>query len=384
MIVLVAGDFVPRNRVEKMTESGDYSYFDEVRLVTDEVDYSIVNFESPIVDENADPIEKTGPNLKCHSNSMIAVKYAGFQCVTLANNHFYDFGEQGVYRTIEACHDNGIDYVGGGKNIEEAEKVLYKRIGNETLAIINFCENEWSIASENSGGSAPLNLIRNVHKIQEAKNNADYVLVIVHGGTEQYQLPSPRMKETYRFFVEQGADAVVNHHQHCFSGFEVFQGKPIFYGLGNLCFDYNNIQNKLWNEGYCIKLIFRKDSISYILLPYQQCSDLPKVQFITQDRDFMDQISYLNSIIDNDKNLQDSFIIMARTKPFLQFFEPINNKFLNIIKYKAKGLIPSFLSQRKKNIILELFRCESHRDVMFYLLNKEKLNNENSNSKNKH
>jgi poly-gamma-glutamate synthesis protein (capsule biosynthesis protein) len=46
------------------------------------------------------------------------------------------------------------------------------------------------------------------------------------------------MVETYRFFIEAGADAVVNHHQHCICGYEVYKGKPIFYGLGNFCFDW--------------------------------------------------------------------------------------------------------------------------------------------------
>lgn len=43
------------------------------------------------------------------------------------------------------------------------------------------------------------------------------------------------MQEIYRFFVDIGADAVINHHQHCYSGYEVYKEKPIFYGLGNFC-----------------------------------------------------------------------------------------------------------------------------------------------------
>ena len=41
------------------------------------------------------------------------------------------------------------------------------------------------------------------------------------------------MKETYRFFVDCGADAVINHHQHCYSGYEYYKDKFICYGLGN-------------------------------------------------------------------------------------------------------------------------------------------------------
>lgn len=52
----------------------------------------------------------------------------------------------------------------------------------------------------------------------------------MHGGHEHYQLPSLRMQETYRFFIDAGADVVVNHHQHCFSGYEIYNNKYIFMG----------------------------------------------------------------------------------------------------------------------------------------------------------
>ena len=97
---------------------------------------------------------------------------------------------------------------------------MYKRKDGETLAIINCCEHEFSIADDDSAGANPLNPIQQYYKIKEARLNADYVLVIVHGGHEMYQLPSLRMVDTYRFFIDAGADAVVNHHQHCFSGYE--------------------------------------------------------------------------------------------------------------------------------------------------------------------
>lgn len=367
MKVLIAGDFVPRFRIKEMVETSDFSFFDEVVNYTAQSDYSIVNFESPIVEGEGVPIEKTGPNLKCHLNAMKAIRHAGFNCVTLANNHFYDFGDKGVSDTLKVCSENGIDHVGGGMNLAEAEMVLYKQIGNETLAVVNFCENEWSIATEISGGSAPLNLVHNIRNIQEARKKAKYVLVIIHGGTEHYQLPSPRMKETYRFFIEQGADVIINHHQHCFSGYELHHAKPIFYGIGNFCFDNNNPNDKLWNEGFVVEIDFSNNNIGFRLLPYIQCSVIPQVHFLENTIEFEKTMLHLNNIICNDTSLSEAFQQMVKTKSFLQFLEPYNNKYLNYLK--SKGLLPSFLSRKKKNSILEVFRCESHRDVMFRLLN---------------
>lgn len=369
MKILVAGDFVPRFRVKEMIETGDYSFFNEVVEHTEKADYSIINFESPVVKGEGSPIKKTGPNLKCHPNAMKAVRFAGFSCVTLANNHFYDFGDEGVSDTLKACNENGIDHVGGGMNLIEAEEVLYKRIGDETLAVVNFCENEWSIATATSGGSAPLNLIHNIRNIQEAKRNANYVLVIVHGGTELYQLPSPRMKETYRFFVEQGANVVINHHQHCYSGYEVYKGVPIFYGLGNFCFDKNSPDDKLWNKGLVVVLDFNKGNTDFQVKPFDQCGNEAKVEFAIDTTEIESTLRYLNSIIADDIALNVSFTTMSKTKFILQFLEPYSNKYIK--KLKGKGILPSFLTRERKKNILEVFRCEAHRDVMFELLSSD-------------
>ena len=59
--------------------------------------------------------------------------------------------------------------------------------------------------------------------------------MIVHGGHECYNLPSPRMQKQYLFYADQGADIVVGHHTHCISGYEVYKGVPIYYSLGNFC-----------------------------------------------------------------------------------------------------------------------------------------------------
>ncbi len=113
---------------------------------------------------------------------------------------------------------------------------MYITVDNNKLAFINVCENEFTIATENRGGCNPLNPIKQYYDIKEVKQNADYVFIIVHGGHEYCQQPSIRMKKTYRFFIDAGADMVLNHHQHCFCEYEIYKSKPIFYGLGNYCF----------------------------------------------------------------------------------------------------------------------------------------------------
>ena len=368
MRVLVAGDFCPQLRVKGLFANNDFaSVLSEVRNLTDVVDYSIVNLECPIIQGYEKPIDKVGRNLHCSEKGIKALKWAGFDCVTLANNHFYDYGDDGVTNTIKVCAEHGIDTVGGGVNLADADVTLFKRFGNHTLAIINCCEHEFSIATETTCGSNPLNPIHQFYKIREAKKQADYVLVIVHGGNEHYQFPSPRMVETYRFFIDAGADVVVNHHQHCFSGYELYNQKPIFYGLGNFCFD-NGAKGGIWNEGFLVELSFSEE-IGFRILPYKQCGTTPSITFLkSASKGFFDCLHSINCTISNLVDLQTRYNEYLENNDVEPIFEPYTSKIL--IGLKRRHLLPSFLTKKKKRILLAYIQCESHIVKVIHALRK--------------
>ena len=372
MKLLVAGDFVPFGRVAKSIENGDYSCFDEIRTITANVDYSIVNFECPVVSRDAKPIVKVGPNLKTTSNAVKAIANAGFKGVTLANNHLRDYGDVGVEDTIAALKRNSIDYVGAGTNLYKSRDVLYRTIGKETLAIINCCEHEFSVATINRAGANPLNLAKQYNAIKEARGKANYVVVITHGGHENYQLPSPRMQETYRFFIDAGADAVINHHQHCYSGYELYSEKPIFYGLGNLCFDtLFKSTPSTWYEGYMVELCFDCGKIEFRVVPYKQCDKEPIVKLLKPDA-FNERITELDSIISDSSLLEKNFYELCDKRgktSLVSTLSPFKSKYLlGLIK---RNLFPSFISRGKLLKAYPYINCEAHRDVLLNTLNME-------------
>ena len=367
--IIIAGDFSPRRRGEALIREAKYDLmFDEVKKIIETVDYSIVDFETTIVtEENTPCIKKTGPCLKCEEKSLESLKYAGFDCLALANNHFRDYGDVGVRNTIELCRKHGFDYVGGGENLESAQKILYKNIKGRTIAFINICENEWSIASAEQGGSAPLDAISNYYQIQEAKRNAECVVVITHGGIETYPYPTPRMKKTYRFLVDVGADIVVNHHQHVYSGFEIYKGKPIFYGLGNFYFDTSKENRvKWWEEGYLVELVIGKN-IDFELIPYIECGDNPEVSIIHDNHSFIDDINCINTIISNDDLLKEKFeeYVAKKTSYYSSFFEYGKGLFGLLRK---THIMPSVLTKEKSKALLNIIRCESHNEILVDIL----------------
>ena len=368
MKILIAGDFCPRDRVAEAFEREEYaSVLSGVRDVIGKADYSIVNFECPVVTGKARPIEKQGPNLKCTPKGTEAIKYAGFSCVTLANNHFLDFGDEGVSETISSLEALGLDHVGGGMNSRDASRILYKDICGNRIAIINCCEHEFSIATETTAGSNPLNPIQQYYAIKDARKDADKVLIIVHGGHEHWQLPSPRMVETYRYYIDAGADVVVNHHQHCYTGYEIYQGKPIFYGIGNFCFDLPSQHAGKWTEGYMVTIDFSEEEPAFTLHPYRQCADKAVVELLPIDA-FSERLAEINEIISSPATLKayaDNYYSKS-VDQFRRIFEPTQNRF--VLGAIHRGWIRSLINKQRFLSAYNYVFCESHRDKLMHWL----------------
>lgn len=363
--ILIAADYSPKDRVADLLDKDSYKeIFEGVKPFFDKADYSVVNLEAPIVSSpNAKPIKKAGPALKCSDKVINSLKYLGVDCVTLANNHFRDYGDDGTLNTMTLCRDASIDYVGAGRNTEDARSILYKDVCDKKFAFINCCEHEYSIASDDYAGSNPINPIQQYYSILEARKNADYVIVITHGGIEHHKLPSPRMVELYRFFIDAGADVIVNHHQHCYSGYEIYNGKPIFYGLGNFCFDWNGKRDSIWNEGYFVTLCFEGNSITHSITAYEQCNESPKIITFVAEKlnEFNSELSRLNNIIQNKELLKSEHLeFLSKTQKQYKIIMPYSNKYLRALC--KRGYLPTFIPLSILRSLQNKVMCESHHE----------------------
>jgi len=354
--IVIAGDFFPGRDQEAYNP-----FSEEMTQFFRESDYVVLNLEAPLTDRG-EPISKTGPNLRMNPGFAKVLKESGVDCVCLANNHIRDFGDVGLEDTIKHCQEAGLDIVGGGVNSEEARKPLIKEIGGQKIAFLNHCEREFSIAGKNKAGANPFDTIQVYYDIAALKDKVDKTIVIYHGGLEHQHLPTPEMVKAFRYMIDLGADAIAAHHMHVYSGYEVYKGKPIYYGLGNFFFKINVKNKEGWFKGLTLKLSIGADSITGTCYPTLIKTNMTSV-------DFVDRSSHG----DIDRHMCEINELIQNPELFAKYWEEkylsIGDKTIRVLLAKSRnhsrlmkvlGVKPR-LSPHRLNIFLNTVRCETHR-----------------------
>lgn len=373
--LFIAGDVVPKGiRPDEFYEQGQ-RIFEEIKPYIIRADISIVNLEAPVIKNKPTPIQKSGPCLGVAPTTVEVLKNAGFGVITLANNHFFDQGQQGVDNTIDTCNLLNINVMGGGKTYKQARMPLFMDCNGHRIAFLNACEQEFSIATSEHGGSNPLDLINMQEDIAATRKEADFVVVILHGGIEQYHYPTPRMKRWFHHFVDLGADVVINHHQHCINGYEIYKEKPIFYGLGNFYFPWGDQSRPIsWEYGYAVRLVLG-DTVNFELIPYKQTASA----ITLRDRsDFEKEIELLNIPIVDDFLLQQKFdeYLINTERSIKSQLLPSLFRHRYIMSMANKGFFGKLYRGKSVFSLKNLLTCESHHESikrLFIILTKSSI-----------
>lgn len=209
-------------------------------------DISVVNNEF-VYEDGETPLAGKTYTFGAATENVKLLKIFSADLVTLANNHVYDYGEEGLISTLDTLDGAEIPYVGAGRNFEEASAIKYFVVKGKKIAFVSATEIEkfakyTKEATENSPGvikTIDTSLFCNI--IAEAKANADYVVACVHWGIEgknDFEAEQRRMAEDY---VKAGADVVIGGHPHRLQGVEFIEDTPVAYSLGNFWFSTGTI-----------------------------------------------------------------------------------------------------------------------------------------------
>lgn len=311
MKILFTGDINFRG-LDPLDLKASEKIISEVKPYFDSADFRVVNLEEPLADkEKYSPIYKSGPNLIDSSENIVFLKALGAYAASLANNHIGDYGEGAALDTIKLLFENQIAHFGAGADINEAYKALRLEKDGVSISLISVCENEFGMATENSAGSAGYNPRLLLNKIKEEKAQSNRVIVVFHGGNEYNPLPSPDTQDRYRLICDMGADAVVAGHTHCPQGYEVYDGKPIIYSMGNFLFKsgIDRCENNSWYYGYMTVLDVSDQKISFEIIPYKFDKEVTKITVFKEENKekMLKYIENLSDIIAAPELLENYF-----------------------------------------------------------------------------
>ena len=294
--ILFCGDFFASN-VEQLKFSDDLS------TLIKSCDACCCNFEAPL--KSKELISKAGPVLCQSDNAPSFLESNGFNVITLANNHIRDYGNEGIENTIKGFKSSLL--VGAG-NKKQAYELKIKNIGEIQIGFLSFSHYEFGIVDEGCGnenylGGAWINSQIVDELIRRAKNIVDYLFILPHAGIEEIDLPLPEWRERYRQFILLGADAVIATHPHVPQGWEIFDGKYIFYSLGNFYFDMYS-KSRYWNCSLGVLFEIRENSLS-LKHVYNLKYSLDKVEIDISDKIKL-HIKDLNSQLNSEKSYMDN------------------------------------------------------------------------------
>jgi len=246
---------------------------------------------------NGSPMSGKAYTFRANPSRVSVLQEMGVDIVTLANNHVYDYGKQALLDTFSTLEEADIEYFGAGENLAEAMAPVYYEIDGKRIAFVGASRAEKNKMTPQATDTSP-GILRCydtelfLQAIQEADANADFVIAVVHWGTEYSTVLEKAQLTTGKEYLDAGADAIVGGHSHCLQGMEFYNGKPIIYSLGNYWFNSKTLDSML------VQLRFFGDdnggSVEVSVVPALQKN--AKTQIITEEAEVEKLFSYLEEI----------------------------------------------------------------------------------------
>jgi len=272
--LILVGDIMLNRRVGLMMMTHNDYRFPFLKIADDLKGAKLLfgNLEGPISDKG----EKVGSiySFRADPKTIEGLTFAGFDILSVANNHIFDYGRQALEDTFFRLKEVGIDYAGGGFDTEEAYSPIIREIKEtgETkgtkigfLAYTNSGAAGWQ-ASQNYSGIAWAdwnNLDKIKEDIKKAKSQVDVLIVSLHAGEEYSPTPNQFQIEFSRMAIDAGADLAVGHHPHVVQKNERYQNGWIFYSLGNFVFDQSFSEETM--NGQILKVSIENGKIKEII-----------------------------------------------------------------------------------------------------------------------
>ena len=277
--IAVTGDVMFARKMPVVLDSGE-SPFRYVENVTKNADILLVNFENPVT--NSYYAVKGDVALKADPQYTYLLSGANERVIAAqANNHALDYGEHGLNESIKYLKDAGIYVIGAGNNVTQATQPAVVDVGDRKVTVLNYMDADnfaeyrgiMDPATANSSGYSAYDSELAQKQIQEARENGSSIIIAyMHYGNEYSRVPNENQIKISHELINDGADIVIGSHAHVTQGVEMYNGKPIFYNLGNFIFDQSNPAT---HGSYFLNLDLVEDNCTVTLYPTYISNYLP-------------------------------------------------------------------------------------------------------------
>lgn len=252
-IVAVGDIMLSRVVGSRIRNNSVYYPFEKTRDITSKADVTFGNLETTLATTGT-KLPGKGIWFRAVPEASEGLKDAGFDVLSLANNHILDYDTPALMETIEVLEGAGIGHVGAGEDLGESRRpiiVVKNGIRVGFLAYNEFYNYYWSYsykrtfeATEEIAGTAPLKEEIIEEDVKKLRSLCDILVVSLHWGVEESNRVTDSQRELAHQIIDWGADIILGHHPHVLQGVELYNGKLIAYSLGNFIFDQNDENNK--------------------------------------------------------------------------------------------------------------------------------------------
>lgn len=298
--MLFVGDIMLGRHVETlMDSSGDQYPLKQVKNILSSTNFTVGNFEGTIPKEHTHTEDYT-MQFSIQEKSMHILAQAGFDALSLANNHSYDYGKEAFDYTQSVCVNAGLICAGNPVETSSSSLSIFS-VGDTRVGVLFLY-----------GVGMTKDHIDNFDKIiTQAKNESDTQIAFIHWGTEYETKHTDIQSALAHHLIDHGIDAVMGHHPHVVEDIEIYTGKPIFYSLGNFVFD--QYFSDTVQKGLGIKIDFNRDNTTYTLVPFSSIETPSQPHLM----DIEDKTKFLSTILppydpDNVAIVTDSKIILGK------------------------------------------------------------------------
>lgn len=238
--LLAAGDVMLSRYVATVMNKETVHYpYDHIRDIVASADVAFANLENPV--GPGAPMPEEGLRFRANPEALDGMRNAGFDIVSLANNHQSDIGQAAIGATVEYIRNAGITPVGAGANKAQAHTPVVMNIKGTNVAFLAYGDarfkNQVHFATESKPGIALADPVQMTEDITLAKQQAEMVVVSIHAGAEYRETPDTVQREIVQAAVDAGAHIVLGHHPHVVQPLEQLGETWVIYSMGNLIFD---------------------------------------------------------------------------------------------------------------------------------------------------